>query len=291
MKRTKTQLYVLCDLEGASGISPANKQAMHHGSAQWKSDGRRFITSDVQAVCEAANEFGIDGIVLNDSHDNGHREPNVLVKELPRNVRIVRRPYLPGKPRRAVRGEPFGIVIVGQHAMYGGGGFAPHTIQSPPIGKVTLNGTEVGEIGLELALFMGARLLAVIGEEAAVEEAKRLCPSVAGVPVKSLEKDWFPPASETRPVICEKVFDALRGREEADSLHLEPPFRFTLRPAEGWRFDPGKRFFLRWLARLIFFRLSKGRISENEATWETKTVVRGLYALHCTRGFMAKRAG
>jgi hypothetical protein len=62
-------------------------------------------------------------------------------------------------------------------------------------------------------------------------------------------------------------------------------------PAEGWRFNPGKRFFLRRLARLIFFRLSKGRMSENEASWETKTVVRGLYALHCTRGFMTRRAG
>gem|GEM_PF-454968 len=291
MKTTKRQLYVLCDLEGASGISPENRQAMHHGSDLWQEEGRRSITSDVQAVCEAANEFGIDGIVLNDSHDNGHREPNVLVKELPRNVRIMRRPHLPGKPRHAVRGEPFGIVIVGQHAMYGGGGFAPHTIQSPPIGEVTLNGIEVGEIGLELALFMGTKLLAVVGEEAAVAEAKRLCPNVVGVPVKSLEKNWFPPADETRPIIREKVLDALRGRDEADGLHLEPPFRFALRPAEGWRFDSGKRFFLRRLARFIFFRLSKGRMSEDEASWETKTVVRGLYALHCARGFMTRRAG
>jgi len=287
----KRRLYILCDLEGSSGISPANRQAMRHGSAEWERDGRRSITSDVQAVCEAANEFGIDEIVLNDSHDNGHREPNVLVKELPRNVRIVRRPYLPGKPRRAVRGEPFGIVIVGQHARYGGGGFAPHTIQSPPIGEVTLNGIEVGEIGLELALFMGARLLAVIGEEAAVAEAERLCPNVVGVPVKSLEKDWFPTADETRSIIRKKVLDALRGRNEANGLHLEPPYRFTLRPADGWRFDPRKRFFLGWIARLVFFRLSKGRMSENEATWETKTVVRGLYALHCARGFLIKQAG
>jgi len=288
-KTIKKRLYVLCDLEGASGISPANRQAMRHGSDPWQEQGRWSITSDVQAVCEAANEFGIDEIVLNDSHDNGHREPNVLVKELPRNVRLVRRPHLPGKPRRAVRGEPYGIVIVGQHAMYGGGGFAPHTIQSPPIGEVTLNGIEVGEIGLELALFMGARLLAIIGEEAAVAEAERLCPNVVGVPVKGLEKDWFPTPEETRPVIRRRVLDALRKRNEADALRLEPPYRFTLRPADGWRFDPEKRFFLRRLARLVFFRLSKGRLSESEASWETKTVVRGLYALQCARGFLTKR--
>jgi len=287
MEPTK-QLYVLCDLEGASGISPANKQAMRHGSDLWQKQGRRFITSDVQAVCEAAVEFGITEIVLNDSHDNGHREPNVLVEELPGNVRLVRRPYLPGKPRHMVRGEPFGVVIVGQHAMYGGGGFAPHTIQSPPIGRVTINGIEVGEIGLELALFMGSKLLAVIGEEAAVTEARELCPNATGVPVKSLERDWYPPADETHPVIRKKILEALRSREEAQGLHLEPPYRFTLEPAAGWRFNPDKQFFLRWLAKLILFRLSKGQMTETEASWETSSIIRGLYALHSTRGFLAK---
>ena len=104
----KRQLYVLCDIEGASGISPANRQAMRHGSEAWQAEGRGLITSDVSAVCDAANAFGIDEIVLNDSHDNGKREPNVLMDELPRNVRLVRRPHLPGKARHMVSGEPYG---------------------------------------------------------------------------------------------------------------------------------------------------------------------------------------
>lgn len=202
---------------------------------------------------------------------------------------MVRRPYLPGKPRHAVRGEPYGIIIVGQHAMRGGGGFAPHTIQSPPIGEVTLSGIEVGEIGLELALFMDAKLLAIVGEQAAVEEAKGLCPNTVGIPVKSLEKNWFPSASDTRSAIRDKISDALQRRDEADSLHLDPPFRFTLKTTEGYRFDPEKRFFLRWLSKLIFFGVSKGWLGESEASWETKTIIGGLYALHCTRGFMKKR--
>lgn len=289
MTRKKKRLYILCDLEGASQISPENRKAMYYGSELWHKEGREFITSDVKAVCKAANEFGIDEIILNDSHDNGHREPNVLVKGLPDNVRMVRRPYLPGKPRHMIPGEPFGIIIVGQHAMRGGGGFAAHTIQSPPIGAVTLNGIEVGEIGLELALFMDARLLAVVGEQAAVEEAKGLCPNTIGIPVKSLVKDWFPPASETRPVIRDKILEALRRRDEADGLHLDPPFRFTLKTTENYCFDPKKRFFLRWLAKLIFFRRCKGRMSMSETSWETKTIIGGLYALHGMRKFMKKR--
>jgi D-aminopeptidase len=289
MKKPKRQLYILCDLEGASGISPANRKTMHHGSELWRSEGRALVTSDVKAVCDAANEFGIDEIIIEDEHDNGKREPNLLVTSLPSNARVLRRPHLPGKARKVVRGEPYGMVFVGQHAMHGGGGFAPHTIQSPPIGTVTINGIRVGEIGLELAQFMGAPLLAVVGEEAAIAEAKALCPRVVGIPVKSLEKNWFPSADETRPAIRRGVLDALRTRTEATGLDLKPPFRFTLTPADGYVFDLQKKMLLRWLTRFFFFRVYGGKLAEREAAWETKTVLRGLYVLHCARMFLRKQ--
>jgi len=290
MKKAKKQLYILCDLEGASGISFANRKAMYHGSEEWRSEGRALVTSDVKAVCDAANEFGIDEIIVDDEHDNGKREPNLLVTSLPSNARVLRRPHLPGKARKVVRGEPYGMVFVGQHAMYGGGGFAPHTIQSPPIGAVTINGIRVGEIGLELAKFMGAPLLAVVGDEAAIAEAKALCPRVVGIPVKSLEKNWFPSTDETRPAIRRRVLDALRTRNNAGGLDLEPPYRFALAPSEGYVFDPDKKMPLRWLTRFFFYRIYRGRLTASEASWETKTVLRGLYVLHCARMFLTKKA-
>lgn len=289
MKKAKKQLYILCDLEGASGISLANHKAMHHGSGEWRSEGRGLVTSDVKAVCDAANEFGIDEILIDDEHDNGKREPNLLVTELPANARVLRRPHLPGKARKALRGELFGMIFVGQHAMHGGGGFAPHTI-APHIGAVTLNGVRVGEIGLELAQFMGAPLLAVVGEEASIAEAKALCPRVVGIPVKSLESDWFPSADEMRPSIHRGVLDALRTRSEATGLDLGPPFRFTLTPADGYVLDPTRKMPLRWLTRFLFFRVFRGKLAEREASWESRTVLRGLYALHCVRLFLRKRA-
>ncbi len=288
MASVKRPLYILCDIEGASGISPENRDAMQHGSAAWQAAGRPRITSDVVAVCEAANDFGIDEIILNDAHDSGHRTPNVFPDQLPANVRLIRRPHLPGKPRRMVRGEPFGIVIVGQHAMAGGGGFAPHTINWQ-FGEVTINGLVVGEIGIELALFMRAPLLAVVGEQAAVEEARTLCSSCVGIPVKSLERNWFPPAEEMRSVIREKTLEAFERRDEMTGLDLESPFRFTLRPHEKLRLDRDKRFFLGALLRYILFRRCKGKMTEDKASWETKTVLGGLYLLHAMRAFMMKR--
>jgi len=284
----KRQLYVLCDMEGGSGISPDNKQAMYYGSERWQTEGREYITSDVLAVCEAASGFGIDEIILNDSHDYGKREPNVLMEKLPENVRLVRRPHLPGKPRHMVRGEPFGMVIVGQHAMYGGGGFAPHTIQSPPIGCITLNDIPVGEIGLELALFMGTRLLAIVGEQAAVNEARQLCPAAIGVPVKSLESNWYPSAQEMQSEIRSGVSDALRHRDEMSGLHLNPPFRFSLEPTNDYFFDPTAQFFLRSLSRFFLFGLCNGRMSELKTSWESRSIIRGLYALESARTFLRR---
>jgi D-aminopeptidase len=289
MTKAKRQLYILCDVEGASQISPANKQAMVHGSDLWAREGRGFVTSDLKAVCEAANEFGMDEIVINDEHDYGNKEPNILVSELPPNVRMVRRPHLPGTPRRMVQKDPFGMIIVGQHAMYGGGGFAPHTIQSPPIGEVTLNGIRVGEIGLALALFAGVRFLAIVGEEAATREAQQLCPNVVPIPVKSLERDWFPTAEETFPVIKEEIAHGLRQREHADALSFSPPYEYSMRPTEGYCFNPGGFGRMRAAMVYLFAHLFRGRITEEKATWETRSHGGGLYGLHFARQFIRKK--
>ena len=168
------------------------------------------------------------------------------------------------------------------------GGFKPHTI-SGHIGEVTLNEVRVGEIALELAAFMGTKLLAVVGEEAAITEAKALCSNTVGIPVKGLERDWFPTASETRSAIYEGTLEALRKRDEATGLHLEPPFRFTYKPADGYALDPSKKFLLHSLVKRILFGRCNGQMSENEASWETRTIIGGLYAIATYRTFTVKR--
>jgi len=283
------QLYILCDMEGASQISPGNYDALRYGSRTWQQEGRAYVTSDLKAVCEAANEFGVDEIIVNDEHDFGKKEPNVIVAELPRNVRMVRRPHLPGTPRKMVRKDPLGVIMVGQHAMRGGGGFAAHTI-SPQVGKVTLNGIVVGEIGLELALFMDVKFLAIIGEEAAVKEAQAICPTVVGCPVKSLEKQWFPSAKENHAVIREKTLQALWQHAEAQGFHVSPPFQFSLGLRDEYTFDPDRRFLFRWLADYLFFRSSKGKMGQQEVSWESKKFISGLNMIYMMRMYAGKRA-
>jgi D-aminopeptidase len=289
MASIKKQLYILADLEGASQISDTNRKAMWYGSELWHKEGRGFITSDVKAVCEAAFEFGIDQIIINDEHDLGNKEPNLLVGELPGNVTVLKRPTLPGKARKSFKSDPFGMVFVGQHARYGGGGFAPHTIQSPPIAEIAVNGIPMGEIGLELAMFVGVPLLANIGEEASCREAAELCPRVVSIPVKDLEKNWFPTAAETYPLIKQGVLKALRQRDHADALHIRPPFEFSMKVTETHFFDSQHTRGLGWLSKFFFFYIYKGKLNETSASWRSKTIVSGIYTVHMLRSLIRKR--
>ncbi len=288
MGRAKKQLLIICDLEGASQISPENRQAMHHGSELWATQGRRFLTSDVKAVCEAANEFGIDEILINDEHDSGKKESNVLIDLLPANVKVIKRPHSLSTPRKMAP-HPYGVIMVGEHARFDRGGFAPHSIQSPPIGGIILNGIEMGEIGLELAVFMDEKFLAIIGEEAAVVEAKELCANVVGVPVKSLEKDWFPRAEDNFALIKANTAAALRLRDMAGSLHLDPPFKFTLKPTEEYWFNPKKKGMLPAIAAWWFLNITRGKMDAQQAAWQSRTVLKGLNYVYMLRILMEKK--
>ena len=82
------QLVIVCDMEGASGIFERNRESMRHGSKEWREHGRLCLTSDVKAVCQAANESGIDEILIYDGHYAGDPEPNLIIGDLPPNVRL-----------------------------------------------------------------------------------------------------------------------------------------------------------------------------------------------------------
>lgn len=68
-------------------------------------------------------------------------------------------------------------------------------------------------------------------------------------------------------------------------LDLKPPFRFAMEPADGYIFDSERRMPLRWLMRLIL-QATHGRVSAHKASWETNTVIGGLWVLQCARAYL-----
>lgn len=276
----KKQLIICADMEGATGIFDENHKAMIHGTEEWRNIGREYITSDVLAVCDAANEFGIDEILIYDGHFAGNPEHNILLEKLPLNAKFFDTPDRCFWWRR-IRGqaiwEPYGIITVGQHARYGEkDAYFPHTIQSPPIKEISINGLHIAEIGTAVLNFYGVKYLANIGCKASMKEAMELNENVITIPVKDKAKGWTPRISETYPIIKAGVLKALRNREIMKSVLIQEPYKFSVLLAEGYKF---------YIPESISW---KGNFKNDKAFWEAPSIEIGLEIFDYVREYIVK---
>lgn len=274
----KKQLIIIADMEGASGIFENNRKAIIHGCTEWEEYGKKCLTSDVLAVCEAANEFGVEDILIYDGHCAGSPEHNIMIEELPENVRFFDTPDRCFYWRR-IRGQaqwnPFGIITVGQHARYGEShAYFPHTIQSPPIKEFMLNGIHIAEIGMAVLNFSGVKYIANIGCKASMKEAMELSDTVETIVVKDKVLNWEPSIEETYTIIKESVLQALKNSDDKKSITMAPPFRFSLSLVDGFEYKVPNE--ISW----------KGKFEKNKAFWEAPDVEIGLEIFNYVREFI-----
>jgi len=143
------------DMEGIGGIGTPS---MTTASGKDYATGRELMTAEVNTVIEAIRAHGPAEILVNDSHGDMQ---NLLHTRLPVDVE-----YIQGniKPLGMVQGldETFDAAIfIGYHARAGTpGGFLAHT-GSGSVKGLWINGTEVGEGGLN-AFFAGSKGVPVI---------------------------------------------------------------------------------------------------------------------------------
>lgn len=271
----KKQLILISDMEGVSGIFDEDKKLLINGEAEWRKYGRERMTSDILAVCEAANEFEIDEILYYDGHFAGNPEHNVIVEKLPSNVKLFDTPNRCFFWRR-IRGQaqinPFGLITIGQHARNGvENAYFPHTIQSPPIKAFWLNGLHIAEIGNAVLSFQGVKYLANIGCAASEKEAKELSAKVKHISVKDKSRNWEPSIKETYPIIKEGILEALRKADNAEGVVIDPPYSFKLELCENHYFEEPQ--LISW----------KGKFNYNEAVWEAPSIEIGLEIFNYVR--------
>lgn len=248
----KKQLIIVADMEGASGIFERNRAALRHeeicpDQTEWREYGRACITSDVLAVCEAANQFGIDDIMLYDMHFAGCAEPNVQVEKLPANVRLFDTPARKmhwSRIRSQAEWEPFGIITVGQHARNGEqNAYFPHTIHTPPLEAFYVNGLHTAEIGQAVMCFAGTPYIANIGCAASHKEARELSPQVSCISVKDKARGWEPTPAETYPIIFNGVLAALNDYQNKTAYRIDGnSIRCELHLSDGCSFDAPSDF-------------------------------------------------
>jgi len=178
------KLYLLCDMEGVSGLCRTEFCWETKEQANLYQEGRRLITADINAAARAALEAGADELIICDTHGGGG---NVLWDELLVDPRITYETPLGAAGLTPGLDETCdGLILLGHHAKAGTlGAFADHTWSGNWF-DFQINGLSVGEIGLETC-FAGhwdVPLIMVQGDDAACAEAASQFPGIVTAAVK-----------------------------------------------------------------------------------------------------------
>ena len=278
--KTVKQLIIIADMEGASGIFERNSTWMWNGHIDWREYGRECITSDVLAVCNAAIEYGIDDILLYDMHFAGNPEFNVILEKLPSIVRVFDVPDRCFDWRR-IRGQasqnPFGLITVGFHARCDTpDAYFPHTIESPPIKNILINGIHISCLGNAVMSFYDVPFLANVVCQGSMQEAVELSEKVINIPVKDKSKKWEPSYKETYPLIYAGTLKALNQANAIKKITIKAPYLFSIELWNGFVFDTDTK--ITWA----------GTVTPKKAEWKAPTIEIGIELVDYVRELIKK---
>jgi len=174
------KILVAADMEGICGVVHWDHVAPSHPE---HGRFRRLMSAEANAAALGALAGGADDVVITDGHNDGC---NSLIEELDPRVRLHCGSPHPLSMVQGVAEGVDGAVFVGYHARAG----TPQAVLDHTWGGgvhgVWVNGTEVGEIGLNAAVcaHFGVPVVAVCGCQAACAEATQLLGPVETAAVK-----------------------------------------------------------------------------------------------------------
>lgn len=200
------KIYILTDLEGASGVYKT-AQAWIEKDSPLNIQACEYLMGDVNAVVRGLRDGGATEIIVLDGHGSQTVIPHLLEPGAK---------HVTGKPKPNFNGSPLwgldksfaGMIQIGAHSMRGTtDGNLNHT-QSVE-NRYWYNDVETGEMGQAalIAGYFGVPVIMVSGDEATCREAKRFFgENCVAVPVKqgiSREAAVIYPLSETRKALYE----------------------------------------------------------------------------------------
>lgn len=222
------KVFVSVDMEGIGGIGTP---AMTSASGKDYATGRSLMTAEVNAVVAAVLAQGPAEVVVNDSHGDMQ---NLLHTELDPRVTYIQGSLKPYGMMQGLDGSFDAVIFVGYHARAGTrDGFLAHT-GSGTVAGLWLNGTEVGEGGLNAtyAGALGVPVVAASGDLAFTREIAALAPGVRTVVTK--EAVGSAVAALVHPEVVrarlgEQVRAALSARTAARPVAAAGPVTVRLR--------------------------------------------------------------
>jgi D-amino peptidase len=238
------KVLISADMEGIAGVvQPAQlgPTGFEYGKA------REWMTGEVKAAIAAVKAAGAAEVVVADSHGNAQ---NLLIDDLPPDVRVVRGFPRPLSMMQGVGQNVAAVIFIGYHASeYGREAVRGHTFSSARLLHVKLNGTEVSEgmFNAAIAGHFGAPVALVSGDREAVAQLKNAIPSIEGVVVKEglgyHAAETVTPA-RSREMIQQGVLAAMKRLSSLQPYRVKTPidlevgFKLTL-DAERASYVPG----------------------------------------------------
>lgn len=175
------RVFISVDMEGIGGIGTAAMTG--GGNAKDYGTGRELMTAEVNAVVEAVFARGPAEVLVNDSHGDMQ---NLLHTRLDPRVQYIQGAIKPYGMTQGLDSTYDAVVFVGYHAMARSeDGFLAHT-GSGTVQGLWINGTEVGEGGLNayLAGSLGVPVVLAAGDSTFTREIRALIPTVRTVTTK-----------------------------------------------------------------------------------------------------------
>lgn len=221
------KIFISADMEGISGVV-----SLSHVEPDTKEYERfrKLMTKEVNAIVEAAYEFGATEVVVNDSHNN---MDNILIEELhPKAVLISGSP----KPWSMMQGidESFDAVFfVGYHARAGSADAIMDHTYTGRILYAKVNGKLMSEAGLNgrLAGSFGVPVVLITGDKTTIECAKQELKDFVGVAVKEACGRYSAkvyPFEVVKELLRKGVKDALENLKRFEPTVEEEPVELEI---------------------------------------------------------------
>ncbi len=201
------RLLISCDMEGISGI--VDWDQVTPGNREWER-GRALMTGDVNAAVRGAFVGGADAVTVSDAHWHAR---TLALESLDARARLHSGQPSPFAMLQGIDDSPGydAVAFIGYHAMAGARKAVLCHTWADKVRGVWINGTLVGEIGLNAAVagHYGAPVVAISGDNAATLEAQALLGAELEVGVVKLGTGRYAaeclPQADAHEKVCEAV--------------------------------------------------------------------------------------
>jgi D-amino peptidase len=165
------KVFISCDMEGISGVAARSHTNQHEAEYQ---RFRRLMTGDVNAAIAGACDAGATEVLVVDSHGP---MTNILIEDLDPRAELTTGSNKHFCQMEGIGSDYAAAMLVGYHAREGAlDGVINHTLLGAAVFRITVNGREVGETGINagLAGHYGVPVAMVSGDNVLAEEAREL---------------------------------------------------------------------------------------------------------------------